>query len=85
MRRLVLAVSALALMSSAALARDVQGVVKHFNSATRTITLQDGRTYTVPRHVAVPRMRAGEKVSIMFNGEGDQIRNVFAGSRSTSR
>lgn len=85
MRRLVIAISALALMTGAALARQAQGTVASYNPSTRVIKLQNGRSYTVPRHVAVPRLNAGDRVTIMFNDEGDKIRTVLGGSRSSRR
>ena len=85
MRRLVLVISALALMTGVAVARQAQGTVARYNPSTRVITLKDGRSYTVPRDVAVPRLNVGDKVSIMFNDEGDKIKTVLGGSRSSRR
>lgn len=85
MRRLILALSVLALMSGVAVARQAQGIVASYTPSTRVIKLQNGRSYTVPRHVAVPRLNPGDKVSIMFNDEGDKIRTVLGGSRASRR
>ena len=85
MKRLILAVSALALMAGVAVARQAQGIVASYNPGTRVIKLQNGSSYTVPRDVAVPRLKPGDKVSIMFNNQGDKVRTVFGGSRSSRR
>lgn len=85
MKRLILAISALALMTGAAVARQAQGIVASYNPATRVIKLQNGTSYTVPRDVAVPRLSPGDSVSILFNDEGDKVRTVLGGSRSSRR
>ncbi|GAA2824663.1 uncharacterized protein DUF1344 [Aminobacter aminovorans] len=79
MNKLILAAAAFALFSGSALASDASGVVTRFNADTRVITLQGGASYTIPRDVALPSVRVGEKVSILFNDEGDVVRNVLAG------
>lgn len=79
MNKLILAAAAFALLSGSAIASDASGVVTRFNADTRVITLQGGDSYTIPRDVALPSVKVGEKISILFNDEGDQIRNVLAG------
>jgi len=65
MRKLILALGAAALMAGAAWAASADGVVKEFNKDTRVITLEDGKSYTVPADVALPAdLAAGMKVSI---------------------
>lgn len=79
MNKLILAAAAFALFSGSALASDASGVVTRFNADTRVITLQGGGSYTIPRDVALPSVKVGEKISILFNDEGDVVRNVLAG------
>lgn len=70
MRKLVIALGTLALMSGAAWAGSAEGVVKEFNKETKVITLEDGKSYTVPADVAVPpEVVVGGKVSIAFDGD----------------
>lgn len=76
MKKIILAASALALMSGAALASN-NGTVAAFNSEARVITLDNGKSYTVPRDVALPAISTGEKVSIQLNDEGDRVTTVF--------
>lgn len=53
------------LMSGAAWAATVDGVVKEFNKDTRVIMLEDGKSYTVPADVALPAdLAAGKKITI---------------------
>lgn len=85
MKRLILAISVLAIMTGVAVARQAQGIVASYNPGTRVIKLQNGRSYTVPRDVAVPRLNPGDKVSIMFNDEGDKVKHVLGGSRRSRR
>ena len=76
MKKIILAVSALALMSGAALASN-DGIVAKYNSETRVITLDNGKSFTIPRDVALPSISTGEKVSIQLNGEGDRVTTVL--------
>ena len=77
MKKFILAASALALMSGAALASSADGVVAKYNSDVRVITLENGQSFTVPHSVAVPSISTGEKVSIQLNGEGDRVTGVL--------
>ncbi|MEJ6783279.1 hypothetical protein [Aminobacter sp. Piv2-1] len=77
MKKIILAASALALMSGAALASSADGVVGNYNADVRVITLEGGKSFTIPRDVAVPSIQAGEKVSIDLNDEGDRVTAVL--------
>ncbi|WP_269930227.1 DUF1344 domain-containing protein [Aminobacter sp. HY435] len=78
MRKLILAAASLALMSGAALATEVNGTVVRFNSHARVITLDNGKSFTVPRDVALPAIQVGSRVSIQLDDERDKVENVFA-------
>ncbi|MEO5325786.1 DUF1344 domain-containing protein [Mesorhizobium sp. CC13] len=70
MRKLIIALGTLALMSGAALAATVDGVVREYIKETKVITLEDGNSYTVPPDVAVPaEIAAGMKVSITLDDD----------------
>lgn len=77
MKKIILAASAVALMSGAAFASSSDGVVGKFDPQTRVITLDNGNSYTVPRDVGLPAIQTGEKVSIQFNDEGDRVTGVL--------
>ncbi|AWC24460.1 DUF1344 domain-containing protein [Aminobacter sp. P9b] len=77
MNKLILAASAFALMTGAALASSSDGVVAKINADARVITLESGQSYTVPRDVALPAIQAGEKISIQLNDEGDRVQSVL--------
>lgn len=65
MRKLVLALGAVALMAGAAWAASADGVVKEFNKDSRVITMEDGKSYTVPADVALPAdLAAGMKITV---------------------
>jgi len=82
MNKLILAAAAIALFSGSALASDASGIVARFNAGARVITLDHGGSYTIPRDVALPSIKVGEKVTILLNDEGDVVRNVFVGPQS---
>lgn len=77
MKKIIIAASALAFMSGAAFANSADGVVSKYNADVRVITLENGKSFTVPRDVALPQLQVGEKVSIQLNGERDKVTGVL--------
>ncbi len=77
MKKLIIAASALTIMSGAAFASSADGVISKYNADVRVITLENGKSYTVPRDVALPPLQVGEKVSIQLNGERDKVTGVL--------
>ncbi|ODT06969.1 MAG: hypothetical protein ABS58_09265 [Mesorhizobium sp. SCN 65-20] len=76
MKKIIIAASALAMMSGAALA-STDGVIAKYNADVRVITLENGKSFTVPRDVALPQLQVGEKVSIQLNDERDKVTGVL--------
>ncbi|GAA4116581.1 DUF1344 domain-containing protein [Aminobacter aganoensis] len=77
MKTLVLAAASLAMMSGVALASSQNGMIAKFNSSARVITLESGKSFTIPRDVALPPVQVGEQVSIQLNDEGDKVTTVL--------
>lgn len=77
MKTILLLAASIAFTASAALASSSDGVIARYNHDVRVITLENGKSFTVPRDVAVPALQAGEKVSIQLNGEGDRVTAVL--------
>lgn len=47
-----------------AYAADVEGTVQAVDPATKSITLEDGKTYVVPESISVEGLAAGAKVKV---------------------
>lgn len=47
-----------------AYAADVEGTVQAVDPATRSITLEDGKSYVVPESISVEGLAAGAKVKV---------------------
>ncbi len=77
MKKFIIAASAIAITSGAAFASSADGVIGKYNADVRVITLENGKSYTVPRDVALPQLQVGEKVSIQLNGERDKVTGVL--------
>jgi hypothetical protein len=60
---LATAVASLAFIG-AAYAADLEGTVASVDPATRSITLEDGKTYVVPESISVEGLAAGAKVKV---------------------
>jgi hypothetical protein len=70
MKKMILALAAATLFSGAALAKDMNGVVKEYNKDTGVIMLEDGTSYTVPKEVAVaPEVVVGSKVTVTVDDD----------------
>ncbi|QDZ02014.1 DUF1344 domain-containing protein [Nitratireductor mangrovi] len=64
MKKILSALAATAFLASAAYAAEVQGTVQSVDPATRTITLEDGTSYTADQAVDLSTVVAGDKVMI---------------------
>ena len=69
MRKIIGAVAGLACMagvSAAALAEEAQGTVVSYDESAKTLTLDNGETYTVSDDVADLQLHEGDTVKVMF-------------------
>lgn len=82
MRKLIIALGTVALMSGAAWAASVDGVVKEFNKDTRVITMEDGKSYTVPADIALPAdLAAGKKITVtVADDDATKVTAITVGS-----
>ncbi len=56
-----------AAMITAVLASEVEGVVKAYDAATKTVMLEDGSSYVLGDGVAAEALVAGAKVKVMLD------------------
>lgn len=67
MNKILAALVASAAFISVAFAGEIEGVVKSFDAATKTITLEDGSAYVLAEGVAVDGLAAGAKIKVTFD------------------
>jgi Protein of unknown function (DUF1344) len=67
MNKILATLAATAALVSAAFAGEVEGVVKTFDAATKTVTLEDGSAYVLAEGVAAEAIVAGAKVKVTFD------------------
>ncbi len=77
MKKIIIAASAIIITAGAAFASSNDGVISKYNADVRVITLENGKSYTIPRDVALPQLQVGEKVSIQLNDERDKVTGVL--------
>lgn len=77
MTKTIIAASVLAIISGSAFASSATGIVRNFNADTRVITLESGKSFTIPRDVGLPAVQIGESVTIDLNDEGDRVQAVL--------
>lgn len=68
MKKLVLAIAGIAMMTGVAFSEDLAATVKSYDSSSHLLTLDDGKSFTLDEQVAVPEgLAAGKKVTIQFD------------------
>ena len=67
MKKFVALLIASAAMVATAYAGQIQGVVKAFDEATKTVTLEDGSAYVLAEGVTADGIAAGTKVQVTFD------------------
>jgi Protein of unknown function (DUF1344) len=67
MNKILAALVASAAFVSMAFAGEIEGVVKSFDEATKTVTLEDGSAYVLAEGVVVDGLAAGAKVKVTFD------------------
>ena len=67
MNKILASLVASAAFISVAFAGEIEGVVKSFDAATKTITLEDGSAYVLAEGVVVDGLAAGAKVKVTFD------------------
>ena len=67
MKKFVALLLASAAMVATAYAGQIQGVVKAFDPATKTVTLEDGSAYVLAAGVMPEGIAAGAKVQVTFD------------------
>jgi Protein of unknown function (DUF1344) len=67
MNRILATLAATAALVSAAFAGEIDGVVKTYDEATKTVTLEDGSAYVLAEGVVVEGVVAGAKVKVVFD------------------
>ena len=74
MKRYLAALSAFAFLAGAgiAVAEEATGKIQAVDETTRTITLEDGTTYTVAEGVSLEGLESGKEVTVSFDEEGGQ-------------
>ena len=61
-------------LAGGALAEEASGMVKSMNPETRTITLDDGNTYTVAEGVVIENLKPGSEVKVSYEEmEGKKV------------
>jgi hypothetical protein len=67
MNKILASLVASAAFISVAFAGEIEGVVKSFDAATKTVTLEDGSAYVLAEGVVVDGLAAGAKVKVTFD------------------
>lgn len=76
-RALLVGTGLLVASFSPALADQVTAIVTDWNATTRTITLDDQSQFaSIPKEVAVPDLKAGDEVTIVYQADEDGIQAI---------
>ena len=84
MKKLMIAAAAAALLagsSLAALAAEVNGSITSIDATARTVTMDDGKIYTLPADFDAASLKQGDKVKLTVDdADGKTITKVEAAS-----
>jgi hypothetical protein len=72
MKKLVIAAGAAALLAASslvALADQASGTISSIDTASGSVTLNDGKVYFLPQTVAAATLKVGDKVTITFTSD----------------
>jgi Cu/Ag efflux protein CusF len=76
MKKLILAAAASVAMLGAAYAATVDGVVQSVDPATRTVTLEDGKSFVAPESAALDQLTAGAKIKVTVDDTTGAVTQV---------
>ena len=76
MKKFVALLIASSAMVATAYAGQIQGTVKAFDPATKTVTLEDGSAYVLAEGVAADKIAAGAKVEVTFDDTARRQRQL---------
>lgn len=80
MKKLILAAAASFAMLGAAYAATVEGVVQSVDPATRTVTLEDGKSFVAPELAAIDQLTAGAKIKVTVDDTTGAVTGVEVAS-----
>ena len=63
-----------------AYAADVEGVVQTVDPATRTVTLEDGKSFVAPEGFAVEQLQPGAKINVTVDDTTGAVTGIEAAS-----
>ena len=69
MKKILATLVASVAFAAAAFAGEAEGVVKAYDEATKTVTLEDGQAFTVAEAVVLEGVVAGAKVKVTFESK----------------
>ncbi len=76
MRKLIVSAAAAALLASGSMAfaavKHTKGTVKTFDGTAKSLVLDDGSAFTLPKTFKDPGLKAGEKVRISWDMSGKE-------------
>lgn len=67
MKKIIATLAASATLIGAAYAGSAEGVIKTYDAATHTVTMEDGTSYVLAEGLTVEGLAAGAKVKVTFD------------------
>jgi len=69
MKRIVLAVAALSLFATAAVAATMSATVKSIDKSSDAVTLDNGQTLKLPEGIEAESLKVGEKIEVTYSAD----------------
>lgn len=80
MKKLLLTAVASLAFIGAAFAATVEGVVQSVDPATRTVTLQDGKSFIAPESTDIDALKAGTRITVTVDDSTGSVTEVEVAS-----
>lgn len=80
MKKIIATAIASLAFAGAAFAATVEGVVQSVDAATRTITLEDGKTFLAPEGAMIEQLQAGAKIKVTVDDTTGAVTNIETAS-----
>jgi Cu/Ag efflux protein CusF len=72
-RRIIAIALILAASTTAAFAAEMTGTVKAIDKSHDSITLTDGKTFTLPERIEAETLKVGEKVQVVYSSKAGKL------------
>ncbi|OQM74646.1 DUF1344 domain-containing protein [Manganibacter manganicus] len=80
MKKFVVVAIILAASSTGAFAKQITGMVSAIDKSHDSVTLSDGKTFTLPEGIEAESLKVGEKVKVVYSSKAGKLHATSVGA-----